>query len=332
MATVRDVAKKAGVSPATVSRAMGTSVSVSPELREKVTNAARELGYRPNATAQSLRRGQSKTVALLVGDIEQSHFSALTKHVQSELVSRGRDLMLHNLAHREDLLTHFLEEAPRMQLCGIILASSDVIGAGVGSLLRSLLATGIGIVAAGQDLTPFDLPSVIHNERIATRHSVEHLIRSGARHVAYVGRIGGSAIGMERLAGYRDALAAAGLPIDEALIWDESFRYSAGLKAVSRAIANQVSFDAIQAGSDELAMGAMAALHDYGRRVPEDVQVIGFGNVEMSGYLRPTLTTLSSHSAEMARNVCDLLDHNRTRGSEPTLIVIERGLVRRKSA
>jgi DNA-binding LacI/PurR family transcriptional regulator len=311
---------------------MGTNVSVSPELRERVAKAARELGYRPNSTAQSLRRGQSKTVALLVGDIEQSHFSALTKHVQSELVSRGRDLMLHNLAHREDLLSHFLEEAPRMQLGGIILASSDVIGARVGSLLRSLLAAGLGIVAAGQDLTRFDLPSVIHNERVATRHSVEHLIRNGARQIAYIGRIGGSAIGTERLAGYRDALAAAGLPIDNALIWDESVRYSAGLRAVSRAIANRVSFDAIQAGSDELAMGAMAALHDHGRRVPEDVQVIGFGNVEMSGYMRPALTTLSSHSPEMARNVCDLLDHAARQAGEPSLVVIERGLVRRGSA
>src|SRR5690625_4166305 len=128
MATVRDVAKRAGVSPATVSRTMGGEVSVSPELRERVLAAARELGYRPNSMAQSLRRGQSRIVALLVGDIEQSHFSALTKQVQLELAGRGLELMLHDLAHREERLAQFLEAAPHMHLRGIVLASSDVIG------------------------------------------------------------------------------------------------------------------------------------------------------------------------------------------------------------
>ena len=331
--TVREVAQRAGVSVATVSRAMNTSVPVSPELRERVMEAARELGYKPNSTAQSLRRGKSKTVALLVGDIEQSHFSALTKNIQLELVARGLDLMLHNLSHREELLTHFLEEAPRMPLCGVVLASSDRIDAGVGSQLRSIGSAGIRVVAAGQDLTKFDVPSVIHNEHAAARYSVEHLIRAGARRIAYVGRIEGSAIGTERLAGYSDALSAADLPRDDALIWDESFRYPAGQRAVSRALAAKIQFDAIQAGSDELAIGAMAALQDHGLRVPQDVKVIGFGNVEVSGFVRPALTTLSSHPIDMARHVCDLLgDAIKRKAVGSPLIVIERGIVRRESA
>lgn len=330
--TVRDVARRAGVSPATVSRALGNQTAVSPDLRQRVLDAANELGYRPNAMARGLRQGRSNVVALLVGDIEQSHFSSLTKHVQAALAASGTDLMLHNLEHREERLTRILRQAPALQLNGIVLAASDAFSRAAADEIVAVRRTGIPFVAAGQDLTWAGVPSVTYDERAAARHSVEHLLAQGGAPCAYVGRINGSIVGQERHRGYCDAHEAAGLARDEALTWDVAYRYAAGRDAVNRALKAGQAFRAIQAGSDELAMGALAALTDHGLRVPDDVRLIGFGNVEMSGYLRPALTTLSSHAEEMARRIHEALESQRRGQVPPDLVLVERGLVRRQSA
>ncbi|MCP1337154.1 LacI family DNA-binding transcriptional regulator [Futiania mangrovi] len=330
--TVRDVAKRAGVSPATVSRALGDKAVVSPELRQRVQDAANALGYRPNAFARGLREGRSRIVALLVGDIEQSHFSSLTKHVQKELSAVGTDLLLHDLEHREDRLMHILRQAPALQLNGIVLASSDTISSAAATEIAAARNAGIPIVAAGQDLTWAGVPSVTYNERAAARHSVGQLLALGGAPCAYVGRVQGSAVGTERHRGYCDAHEAAGAPRDAALTWDVAYRYSAGRDAVNRALREGIAFRSIQAGSDELAMGALAALTDHGLRVPRDVRLVGFGNVEMSAHLRPALTTLSSHAEEMARCIHQALDSQWQGQAPQELVMIERGLVQRQSS
>lgn len=326
-----DVARAAGVSPATVSRVLNGSNSVSLEMRDRVLIAVKKLDFRPNQMAQGLRRGQANAVALLVGDIEQTHFSALTKQVQSALEEIGLDLVLFNLGHSESRLAEFLQRAPAMRLRGIVVALSDTISRKVASLLPALVETGMLIVSVGQNLGRYKIPSIVHEERAAAMRSVGFLAEQGRRRIAYVGRIRGSTVGTERFRGYRAALLRAGLPFREELVWDKAFRYAAGYDGVAGALEARIAFDGLQAGSDELAMGAIAALSDRGLNVPRDVAVVGFGDVEMGAYLRPSLTTLSSNPAgagALVRNFFQLAD-----GDPPPrgVTLLERTLVKRAS-
>jgi DNA-binding LacI/PurR family transcriptional regulator len=190
---------------------------------------------------------------------------------------------------------------------------------------------GITVVAIGQDLTGLGVPSIVHEERAAAQRAVRHLLARGHRRIAYVGRIRGSAVGTERFRGYRAALRHAG-HFDGALVWDMAFRYAAGRDAVLRALDDGIAFTALQAGSDEIAMGAMAALHDRGLAVPQDVAVVGFGGVEMGAYLRPALTTLSTHPDLAAQHLRDLFRPDAPVGVPPALVLLERALVERESA
>ena len=329
MTTVLYVARHAGVSPATVSRVLNGRATVNREARERVTASIAALGYSPNPMARGLRRGQSDTVALVVGDIAQTHFAELTMQVQGALEAKGLDLMLINLGHRADRLAELFGRAVTMRLRGVVVALSDKLSAAVKPELTAL-ARGLQVVSVGQDLSCQGIPSIVHDERTAARRAVEYLLSKGHRRIAYVGRIRGSAIGTERCRGYRDALAAAGR-FDPALVWDEAFRYAAGERAVHKAIDAGLHFTAIQAASDEIAIGAMAALRDRGRTVPDEVAVVGFGGITMGGYTRPALTTMSSHPEQAAMHVATLVD-DRVGARSGALVRLPRELVLRGSA
>lgn len=330
VATVTDVARHAGVSLATVSRVLNGHTSVSSEMRERVQTAVRALSFHPNTMAQGLRRGTANTVALLVGDIAQLHFGQLTMQLQAALEEQGMDLLLFNLGHSQHRLSEFLERAMGMRLRGLVLTLSDTIPRSAGPLFERLVQQGLQVVCIGQDLTRHGIPCVVHEERAATQRSVQHLLARGHRRIAYVGRIKGSAVGTERYRGYRAALEHAGA-YDEALVWDVAYRYRAGREAVNAALDRGLAFTALQAGSDEMAMGALSALTDRGLRVPDEVAIIGFGDVEMGSYLRPALSTLSSHPEEAARHVSALFAPGRSAPRTASLTLLRRELVMRES-
>ncbi|BBK36210.1 LacI family transcriptional regulator [Allostella sp. ATCC 35155] len=329
MATVLDVARLAGVSTATVSRVLSGKGNVGEAARERVLSAVRALDFQPNRMAQGLRRGHGSAVGLLVGDIEQNVYSALTKHVQTALGGIGLDLMLYNLDHSAERLSTILEAAPAMGLRGVALATTDVLAmATVGPQLRQLQASGLLVVSIGQRLHREGVPSVVHEERSAARRAVAYLLESGRGPVAYLGRLSGSAVGTERYRGYAAALGDAGIAIDRDLVWDVSYRFAAGYEATSRALDAGRRFHAVQCGSDELALGAMAAIQDRGFAIPDDVAVIGFGAIGWGGHVRPALTTISVDPAAVAARVAD---HFAGREA-PALTIIPRTLLRRGSA
>ncbi|BBK30772.1 LacI family transcriptional regulator [Allostella humosa] len=317
------------MSSATVSRVLSGKGNVGQEARERVLQAVRELDFHPNRMAQGLRRGRGNAVGLLVGDIEQNVYSALTKHVQKALGEVGLDLMLYNLDHSTERLVAMLEAAPAMGLRGVALATTDNIDmAKVGPLLRGLQVGGMAVVSIGQRLHRAGIPSIVHEERAAARRAVEYLLEGGRTPVAYLGRLTGSAVGTERYRGYAAALAGAGIALDRALVWDVSYRFAAGYEATRRALDAGLAFRAIQCGSDELALGAMAAIQDRGLAIPGDVAVIGFGSIDWGAHVRPALTTISVHPATVAARMVGML----TGQDVPALTVIERSLLRRGSA
>lgn len=333
MATVFDVARLAGVSTATVSRVLSGQGRVNEEMCRRVHAAVKKTGFVPNPAAQALRRGHASTVALLVGDIEQTLYSVLTRHVQSVLGEIGLDVLVYNLGHSEERLWRMLERADALRMRGVVIASTDAMdGRKLGTEARKLARSGIAMVSLGQQLGQHGILSIVHEEQEAARLGVRHLLAERRMPVAYLGRIEGSMIGSDRFQGYCRALADAGIALDRKLVWDAAYRYEAGRDAVGRAIRHGMMFRGIQAGSDELALGAMAALADAGLAIPNEVALIGFGNIDWGAHLRPALTTLSVHPDTVAARLRDVfvaLDQNRP---APEFRPIPRSLVRRESA
>ena len=328
--TVKDVARAAGVSSATVSRTLNGKSTVQPLLRQRVLSVVERLGYRPNAIARGLRKGQGNVVALLVGDIRQGHFSDLTMQVQTALEGIGLDLLLFNVGHSTERMGHFLDRALAMQLRGVISAVSDMLPAALASQLRALQSAGSLVRSISQDLTGHGIASIVQEERSCVFRSVRYLLDSGRSRIAYVGRMRSSWVGRERYRGYLAANRVA-VRQDETLVLGYAYRYAGGYDSVARAIDRGVRFDGLQTASDELAAGAIAALSDRGFRVPEDVAIVGFGDIEPSAYLRPALTTWSSHADLVAERLCDAFS-SKSPESGAGLTLLPRHLIRRSSA
>lgn len=328
--TLLHVARQAGVSAATVSRALNGQGPVSAATRARVMAAIEKLGYRPNAVARGLRKGQTNTVALVVGDIKQGHFAEMTKSVQVALESIGVELLLFNAGHSQQRLAQFLLRASSMQLRAMTIAVSDAISAPVAEHLQALAASGTPVIAISQNLSRLGIRSLVHEERAAVTRSVEWLLQQGRRRIAYLGRIMHSAVSSERYRGYKVALVRAG-HFDEALVFEPAYRYAGGHDTVLRALDAGLRFDAIQTASDELAAGAMAALHERRLSVPADIAVVGIGDIEVSSYLQPSLTTWSSQHETVAQQLCAIIGGTAEHPS-PTLTLFRRELVRRQSA
>lgn len=331
--TVIDVARRAGVSAATVSRVLAGRNVVAAETRARVLEAVRALSFQPNAFAQGLRSGRGQAVALLVSDIEQTVYSALTKHVQAALEELGLDLLLFNLGHREDRLRGLLERATALRLRGIVIASNDVIPMReLKPLIAGLQGQGVSIVSIGQRLDRFGIPSVVHEETAAAARAAQYLLDSGRTPVAYLSRIKNSATGQERYRGYVAALKGAGVEVDPDLVWDCSYRYAAGYEAMSRALDRKLVLRALLAASDELALGAMAAALDRGLSVPQDLAIVGFGGIAWGEHVRPALTTLGADPKAISEHVRDVFRGLIEGRAVPLQTVVKRPLLLRQSA
>jgi DNA-binding LacI/PurR family transcriptional regulator len=322
-----DVAREAGVSAATASRILNGSDAFSEETRRRVWEIARRCGFVPDPVARSLRRGRGDSVALLVGDIEQRVYAGLARHMQRAVEECGLDLLLYDLAHDEARLRRFLERAPGRRLRAIALATTDTLPPDCIELLKDLAARQVRIIVLRQPVKERGIVSLVQQEAEAAREATALLLTRGGP-VAFLGRITASSLGAERCEGYRQALAEAGVPADPALIWDRSFRYQAGHAAVAEALAKGLAPRGILAASDELALGAMAALQDAGLGIPGDVGVIGFGDADWGAFTRPALTTVSEDSVSLADRVRALLKDDVEEG----LFVMPRHLIRRDSA
>lgn len=328
MASIVDVARLAKVSQATVSRVLGGTVFVAEETRERVMEAIAALNYQPNSVGRALRSGKLNAVAFVVSDLQQGWYSTLAKHLQSALATIDIEVLLFDLGHSEEKLRRILANAGNMGLRGIALATSDIFHFdAVKTEIERLWARDVSIISLGQRLDQYGIGSILHDDRRAAREAVIHLASRGRKRIAYLNRISLSVPGQQRYEGYLDGLRQLGLSIDPALRWGSPmFRFEGGYRAVSEAIDKGLVFDAILAGTDELALGAIAAAKDARRKVPEDLSIMGFSGLDWGQYTRPSLTTMGTNTE------CIASHYVRQLGKPTTpLITIDRNLIVRQS-
>jgi len=301
--TIYNVASRAGVSTATVSRALNGTAKIAPATRQAIDEAVRELGYRPNGLARSLRTKSTQTIALLLPDITNPFFPRLVRGVQVAARRRGYLMLLASAegdaAGEQDYLELFRANAvDGALLVGVSIPSEQI---------TRVVAEGFPIVSLDRDIDCPDVPLVQVDNREGARTAVEHLLQLGHRRIAHIGGPHGLNISRERLAGYREALTSARIAVDPALIVEGDYEETGGAAAAARLLDSGVHFTAVFAANDLTAIGAMDALHERGLQVPDDVSVVGFDDLRLAAYVSPGLTTVHQPAAEIGERAAGIL-------------------------
>lgn len=305
MATLRDVADLAGVSVKTVSNVVNGYTFVKAENRRRVEDALSATGYRPNLGARNLRRGRTGYLALVVPELSIPYFGELAGNVIAAAARRDWRVLIEQTQGDRDRERETLAALGSHMVDGAIVSPQAVSTGDVD-------IPGIPMVLLGEHPLELPLDHVgIDNVRAAAT-AVRHLAGLGRRRIAVIGQHPTRGTAIQRLTGYRQALAEAGLPRRPELVASAlRYHHSDGAEAMARLLALPEPPDAVFCFNDMLALGAIRAAVERGHRVPQDVAIVGFDNAEHSAYSLPSLTTIAPDKAALAQAAVDLV-HRRT--------------------
>jgi DNA-binding LacI/PurR family transcriptional regulator len=331
--TLEEVAHLAGVSRATVSRVVNGSPRVSPDVRADVQAAIDRLGYVPNRAARSLVTRRSDSIAVVITEptgrlFSDPFFPRLLRGISSELAARDRQLIL--------LMP---ESSADEERTGDYLTAGHVDGAVLVSLHEDdplparLGKAGIPTVMVGRPAKGIKASYVDVDNRQGAQSAVAHLVSGGRRVIATISGPKDMAAGVDRLAGYRDALAEAGIAHDATLEDRGDFTQESGSAAMHRLLTARPDIDAVFAASDLMAAGALSVLAAAGRQVPADVAVVGFDDSPTASITTPRLTSVRQPIEEMGHEVARLLvDAVEASDPVPRRVILATELVRRASS
>lgn len=302
--SIRDVADAAGVSVATVSRALSadSAIQIKPETRAHVLEASAELGYRPNDLARALLQQRTSVLGLIVPDILNPYYPGMVRGVEDVASAAGYRMVLCNTDRDPERINGYLETLVKSRVDGVLIAGGAADRAIDVALLDQYHASVV--VVGRHDLA---CPSVQIDNVASAEAITTHLLGLGHRRISLVGGPESSRTMRDRAQGYRRALTARKVPVRQELVRGGDLDEESGYDN-ARVLAQLAEPPtAIVAVNDRVAVGVLAALHDDGIRVPEDVSVTGFDDVSFSPYLRPKLTTVSVPTYDIGHTAATLL-------------------------
>lgn len=334
---MNDVARVAGVSMATVSRALKNPEIVTDRTRERVAAAIQKTGYVYNAVAADFTRQRSNLVGLIVFSMKSSIQSELIDGVQSELQKHGFSLVVGNSQYEPATEATLISVFAERQLAGVIVAESTD---GNRERLRQLAQSGIPTVITWEHAPDSELDCVGISNQEAARQATNHLIELGHRRIGLIaGRYDRIERVRHRYDGYAQALAEAGIELDPKLCRQGPPNLEAGDAAMRSLLAHPQPPTAVFAASDTLALGALSAASRMGVRVPQDVSVVGFDDLDFARFTCPPLTTIRVPVFEMGRLAASIVIQNAAPASVSeqskqavNRILLETELVVRKSS
>lgn len=331
--TLHDVARLAGVSIKTVSNVIHDYPHIRPATRARVEQAIAELGYTPNLTARSLRSGRTGAIALAVPDLALSYFAELAAAVIAAADEAGVVVLVEQTGGDREREFELLR-SPRLKMTDGLIFSP----LGMGQEDVDRLDVPYPLVVLGERVFGGPADHVTMRNVEAARAATSYLIRSGRRRIAVVGAHEGEVVGSAalRLQGYREALDAAGLPFDPTIIGHTTLWHrSNGARCMRELLDAGGEFDAVFGLNDTLALGAMRVLQEAGIRVPDEVAVMGFDDLDEAEYSIPSLTTVDPGQAWIAQTaVTTLLERieSADAAGEPRLLLADFRVVERESA
>lgn len=323
-----EVARLAGVAPITASRAIRGAGYVSAETRERVNAAAAQLQYTPDPLARRMRGDRSRLLGVFVNNYGPVVLHEIIRALSTHARAQGYDLLLFN-AERFDSPDRMATCDLLGKLCdGLLLVMPTADDRFLDAIERQQLAS----VVLCFDARPVSVPVVAAENRLGARTAVDHLLALGHRRIAYIAGNPGTGQSAERERGYLDALTAAGIAPDPALVVNGAFVQPGGYAAAEQLLALPVPPTAIFAANDEMAFGAIDAINSRGLKVPDDISVIGYDDIPTSSCVFPKLTTMQQpFDAIAAYAVREVVGMIAGRSTEPVRIAFPAKLVVRGS-
>jgi len=299
--TIRDVAARAGVSHQTVSRVINNSERVNDDTRTRVQAAISEMGYLPNAIARFMARGRTYNLACFSPNLTDFTYANIIEAAETEARRLGYFLLISSVPDEKSFVTLIGQLLLSRRAEGVLVISPFL------DTRHECLPANIPAVFVGAEPIQGGMSSVCLDEVSAGYTATQHLIGLGHRWIAH---ISGSLIEdctRHRLAGYKEALKEAGLELSTTLVTEGDWSATSGYRIVEHWLQNGAQFSAIFAQNDRMAVGAIRAIRDAGKRVPEDISVIGFDDMPLASYFDPPLTTLRQDMPEIGRQAARLL-------------------------
>jgi LacI family transcriptional regulator, galactose operon repressor len=304
-----DVARLAGVSRATVSYVLNGltdgRVPISDETRQRVLDAIEELGYEPDARAQALRSGNTKTIALIIPDLRNPHFCEYATGIEEAARASGYHLLLSSTTLNDEYAVDIFKDLARRRFDGLILASSFILESDEAqSTLAQIRKRGLPVVELSEN---YGVDSVSADYRDATREVMTYLLSLGHRRIGLIYGVGGHELGQDRLQPYLDSLKAANIPTETGLIAECGPTIEDGYQAALKLLKFKSRPTALITINDLLAMSALRAAADLGLQIPNDLSLVGYDNIPMANYLVPRLTTVTKDAPALGRKAFEVL-------------------------
>jgi LacI family transcriptional regulator len=312
-ATIRDVARLAGVSLATVSNVLNQTRPVAADTAARVMRAVEALRYAPHAAARSMRRRGSGLIGLILADITNPFFTALVHAVERTASAAGYAVLLCNSDEDLKREQQHLELLRMQRVDGIILAATGHPSRGRAAALGQLR---VPVVLVDRAFNEFGLDAVMLDNRRAAIEATRHILSFGHRRVAMLSGPVAMSTGAERLQGYREALLEAGVVYDEALVRDAGFREERAYEAARELLSGPERPSAVFAANNLIAIGLMRAVADLQLQCPQDVSVVSIDDFAWANAFRPRLTTVAQPVADMGETAMRML-LARMRGDAP---------------
>ncbi|WP_158782234.1 DNA-binding transcriptional regulator CytR [Pantoea sp. BAV 3049] len=301
--TMKDVAIKAGVSTATVSRALTNPEKVSAVTRQKVEDAVIAVGYSPHSMARNAKRNESRTILVIVPDICDPFFSEMIRGIEVVAADQGYLVLIGDCAHQNRQEQSFLNLMMTRQIDGMVLLGSQVPFETGLEEQRNLPP----MVMANEFAPELELPTVHIDNLTAAFEAVNHLLKLGHSRIACIAGPHDMPLCQYRLQGYIQALRRNGIALDPHYIVRGDFTFDAGARAMKQLMALPTPPDALFCHSDIMALGAMSQAKNMGLRIPQDLSLIGFDDIELSRYSDPQLTTVAQPRFNIGREAMNLL-------------------------
>ena len=332
--TMKRIAGELGVSITTVSKVLNNRDDIGHATRARVLAKVAELGYQPNAVARSLTLRRTHTLGIVIPDLMHSFFVEIVAGIEASANARGYGLLLCSSNEDPAKERQELDMLRQRQVDGVVLGSANA--SGNTDLLQQISSLGLGLVMIDRDDHPdVECDRVVTDDHEVGRLATAHLVSQGRR---AVGHITGTQVlhARRRADGYRAALKAAGAKTRPEWIVRGGFKESDGYRGMQKLLSIRPRVDAVFAANDPAAIGAMKAIWDAGLKIPDDVAVIGAGDITFGDLLRVPLSTVSWSREELGRAAAQLLldrlDGNGKQPRPPQRVIIPPRLVARRSS
>ncbi len=327
MATIKDVAREAGVSTATVSRVMSKRDPVSGEMRDRVLGAARRLDYRPNALAKSLRVEATGTLGLIISNVMNPFFTAVARAVEDAAAERGYSVIIGNADEDPAKEERYVDALLRKQVDGFVVSPARE----ESPLLREVAASGTPVVFVDRSIEGLDVPVVRADGRKAVGRLVDYLVELGHTRLAIICGPEGVVSGRERREAFLTAAGQVGLPIGEDYVKVGSFRRESGARAMKELLELSEPPTAVFAANNLMALGALQSIKASGLMIPDDISVASFDDVTWFELLDPPLTAIAQPTGEIGATAARMLLQMVEGGERPEAYAAEAELIVRGS-